>query len=386
MKTTRSAEVASAHRVGELDLLRFLAALAVVLYHYTFRGFSTGDMSTMPYPLLVPVTKYGNLGVELFFMISGFVILMSASSGSLRKFATSRVARLYPMFWACCTLTFIVTLLLGGAYFSVSAPQYAVNLTMLSGFLDVPSVDGVYWSLFVELRFYALVALVLLFRQLERTQLLLALWLIASVVLEFAPLPLLGFLLITDYSPLFIAGAFCFLIRSRGVTFARLGLVGAAWTVALYHALGDIPKLEAKYHTQLSPYVVGGVISVFFVVLIAVALRRTGRLAAINWVTLGALTYPLYLIHQNIGYMIFNAAYPTVNPHVLLWGTVLGMLVLAYLLDRAIEQRYARAFKGFLEGRLTAVLAALPLDRLGQLSFPARAHSKPHHGLKRKLD
>ena len=62
------------------------------------------------------------------------------------------------MFWACCTLTFIVTLLLGGAYFSVSAPQYAVNLTMLSGFFDVPSVDGVYWSLFVELRFYVLVA------------------------------------------------------------------------------------------------------------------------------------------------------------------------------------------------------------------------------------
>ena len=79
---THSVKAVTGHRVGELDLLRFLAALAVVLYHYTFRGFSNGDMSTMPYPLLVPVTKYGSLGVELFFMISGFVILMSASSGS----------------------------------------------------------------------------------------------------------------------------------------------------------------------------------------------------------------------------------------------------------------------------------------------------------------
>ena len=226
----------------------------------------------------------------------------------------------------------------------------------------------------------------MLFRQLERAQLLLTLWLVASVVLEFAPVPTLGFLFIADYSPLFIAGAFCFLIRSRGVTFARLGLVGAAWIVALYHALDEIPKLEAKYHAQLSPYVIGGVISVFFVFLLAVALRRTGRLARVNWVTLGALTYPLYLIHQNIGYMIFNAAYPTVNPHVLLWGTVLGVLALAYLLDRMIEQRYARAFKGFLEGRITVVLAALPLDRLGQLRFPARAHGRPQHGLKRKLD
>ena len=384
MKTTRSAEVTkSAYRVGELDLLRFLAALAVVLYHYAFRGFAAGDMSTMPYPLLVPVAKYGNLGVELFFMISGFVILMSASSGSLRKFATSRVARLYPMFWVCCTLTFVVTLLLGGAHFSVSAPQYAVNLTMLSGFLDVPSVDGVYWSLFAELRFYALVALVLLFRQLERTQLLLTLWLVASAVLEFTPVPLLGFLLITDYSPLFIAGAVCFLIRSHGATLTRLGLVGAAWTFALYHALDEIPRLEAKYHTPLSPYVVAGVVSVFFIALVAVALRRTGGLERVNWVTLGALTYPLYLIHQNIGYMIFNAAYPTVNPHVLLWGTVLGMLALAYLLDRAIEQRYAGAFKRFLEARVTVVLAALPPAR-GQLRF-SRVR-RPQRGLKRKLD
>ena len=383
MKTTRLAEVIAAYRVGELDLLRFLAALSVVLYHYAFRGFSADELSTMPYPLLVPAAKYGSLGVELFFMISGFVILMSASSGSLKKFATSRIARLYPMFWVCCTLTFIVTLLFGGAHFSVSAPQYAVNLTMLSGFLKVPSVDGVYWSLFVELRFYALVALVLLFKQLGRIQLLLALWLVASVVLVFAPVPLLGFLLITDYSPLFIAGAFCFLIRSRGLTSTRLGLVGAAWMVALYHALGDIPKLEAKYHTEFSPYVTAGIISVFFVVLIAVALRRTGWLAEVNWVTLGALTYPLYLIHQNIGYMIFNAAYPTVNPHVLFWGTVLGMLVLAYLLDQAIEQQYARAFKRFLEGRVTVVLA-IPLSRRQLRAF--RVRGRPQHDLKRKLD
>ena len=338
----------------------------------------------MAYPLLAPVAKYGDLGVELFFMISGFVILMSASSGSFKKFTISRVARLYPMFWVCCSLTFVVTLFLGTAHFTVSLPQYLTNLTMLSNFFKVPPVDGVYWTLFVELRFYALVALVLLFRQLGRIQLLLTLWLAASVVLEFVSVPFLHALLLAAYSPLFIAGALCFLIRSRGVTVMRLVLVGVTWMSALYHALEDIPKLEASYHTQLSPYVVTGIISVFFVVLIVVALRRTGRLAAVNWVTLGALTYPLYLIHQNIGYMIFNAAYPTVNRHVLLWGTVLGMLVLAYLLDRAIEQRYARAFKRFLEGRVTVVLAALPLGRRQLRVF--RAHGRPQHDLKRKLD
>ncbi len=99
-------------RVSELDLLRFFAAFSVLLYHYTFRGYAAGDMSIMPYPLLAPISKYGYLGVDLFFLISGFVILMSASSGSLKRFAISRIVRLYPAFWVCCTVTFIAIILL----------------------------------------------------------------------------------------------------------------------------------------------------------------------------------------------------------------------------------------------------------------------------------
>ena len=71
-------------RVNEIDLLRFVAALAVVFFHYAFRGYAADDRSIMPYPLLAPIAKYGYLGVELFFLISGFVILMTASRGSLR--------------------------------------------------------------------------------------------------------------------------------------------------------------------------------------------------------------------------------------------------------------------------------------------------------------
>ena len=93
-------------RVNEIDLLRFFAALAVVFFHYSFRGYAADAMSIMPYPLLASLSKYGYLGVELFFMISGFVILMTAANGSLRSFAISRIVRLYPAFWACCTVTF----------------------------------------------------------------------------------------------------------------------------------------------------------------------------------------------------------------------------------------------------------------------------------------
>lgn len=132
----------SKSRVNEIDLLRFLAALSVVFFHYSFRGYAADGLSRMPYPFLAPFTKYGYLGVELFFMISGFVILMTVASGSLRTFIISRFTRLYPAFLACCTITFIVTILIGAPKFSASLRQYIINMTMLGKFVGIPSIDG----------------------------------------------------------------------------------------------------------------------------------------------------------------------------------------------------------------------------------------------------
>lgn len=77
-----------------------MAALAVMIFHYGFRGNAVG-MSQFSYEPMAEAAKYGYLGVELFFMISGFVILMTASAGSLRRFCVSRAVRLYPSFWIC---------------------------------------------------------------------------------------------------------------------------------------------------------------------------------------------------------------------------------------------------------------------------------------------
>lgn len=336
-------------RVNELDLLRFLAALMVVFYHYTFRGHAADNLSVMPYPWLAPVAQYGYLGVELFFLISGFVILMTAASGSLRGFLISRFVRLYPAFWAACTLTSAVTLLLGGERFHVAVSQYLVNMTMLSGFVGVRSIDGAYWSLFVELRFYALIALVLLLGQIKRIQPLLIGWTVVTAALEFVQVGLLRNVLIYEYAPYFIAGATFYLVRSSGLTTQRAGLLLANLALALRHSLAALPELDKHYATHNDPIVVGACVVVFFAVMLAVSTGRAGPIGQRQWLTVGALTYPLYLIHQNIGYMVFNALYPAVPSHVLLWGTVALVCVGARVLNTQVEGRTAKPLKRALE-------------------------------------
>lgn len=332
-------------RVNEIDLLRFLAALVVVFFHYTFRGYAADDRSIMAYPMLAPVAKYGYLGVELFFMISGFVILMTASRGSLRNFAVSRFVRLYPAFWACCTLTFVAIVLMGGDRYSATFGQYLVNLTMLNGFVGVPSIDGVYWSLFIELQFYAMVAVLLVLGRIHQAPHFLTLWLALTVVLEIFPVGPLRFLFISDYSAYFIAGATAFLVWSRGLSLRRAVVMISCLVIALHQSLDGIPAFETHYGTHMNPLVITGIIFSFFAVMLAVALRRTGALGQRRWLIAGAITYPLYLIHQYAGFMIFNAAYPAIDRNLLLWGTVLLMLGIAYAVHVLVERKFSPKLK-----------------------------------------
>lgn len=62
------------------------------------------------------------------------------------------------------------TRLIGGERLPATLPQYLVNMTMLNGCAGVRSIDSAYWSVFVELRFYVLVTMVLLLGQIQRIQ------------------------------------------------------------------------------------------------------------------------------------------------------------------------------------------------------------------------
>lgn len=355
-------------RVNEIDLLRFLAALAVVFFHYAYRG-PAGGFSAMPYPLLAPVAEYGFLGVELFFMISGFVVLMTAAaSARLRDFCISRVVRLYPAFWTCCTITFLASIALA-ARPGVTFVQYAVNMTMVADLFRVPLLEGAYWSLLVEIRFYALVAALLVIGQIHQAQRYLVMWLLACIALAIlarfpevsAPagaLHIARSLLIYDYAAYFIAGATCFLIWKKGAAMSRMTVLAGAWGLALLQSGVIVRKVRVENAmSTLNGGIVIGILTLFFVVMLLIALGRTGAIARRRWPLAGAISYPLYLLHQNIGYLVFNRFYPTVNAHLLLWGMIAAVLGAAYGVHVLVERRFASRMKTYLTGALMSVPA-----------------------------
>lgn len=332
-------------RIPELDLLRFLAAIAVVFFHYAFRGYAGDDLTTMHYPALEPVAQYGFLGVHLFFMISGFVILMTAGDGSIKRFIASRASRLLPAFWVCCTITFFVTLAIGGDRFTATWPQYLVNLVTLGGGFGADPIDGAYWSLGAELRFYRLVGILLIIGQIHRAERWLYVWLIGTVLVELFPFIKLKGFLVTDYAGFFIAGAACFLIRAYGSSRSRIALVCAAWALSLYHEFQLLPHFSENFGKPLNPAVVAAVMTSFFVVMLVLALRRTPILTSSRWVWFGAVSYPLYLIHQNVGYMLFNDVGSAVDRVVMFWGVVAAAIGAALLVHVLVEKPSARPMK-----------------------------------------
>lgn len=330
-------------------MLRFMAAFAVMLFHFAFRGAASGDMTVMSYPCLLPYAVYGYLGVNLFFIISGFVILMTASEGSLPRFAISRAVRLYPAFWVCCTATFVAILLFGTPYHTATFKQYLYNMTMLSGFFYVPYIDGAYWSLVVEIQFYALVAVCLLLRQISKAEEWLTSWLVITLLLDIFRNDLLSRLFILAYAPYFIAGGMFFMVWSKGITSSRIITIAVSWFMAMYHAQQDFVDFQVRYHTELDLRVICVLITLFFAIFWLIACKATGEFGRRSWIAISALTYPLYLVHEIIGYIIFNAAFSRFNQHLVFWGTVALMLLMAYAVHVYAERRYAPALKRFLD-------------------------------------
>lgn len=234
---------------------------------------------------------------------------------------------------------------MGNQEFKLSLADALINLTMVPEWFDVPLVDGAYWSLAIEVHFYICVYLAIRLSLLKRIELLLALWLCVSLVDAIHRMYVLELWLNARWGPFFVAGAACYLIRTRGYTTTRAALMGVAYLLSVHSVLQELKRGS----TDLDPAIVVGVISIFYLLFVLIAFNKW-RMQEAAWTTIpGFLTYPVYLIHQNIGYVVDQKLYELTHSWWLSIGIVLaGVLTTATLIHFSIERKAGPKLRSWL--------------------------------------
>lgn len=328
-------------RINSLDLIRFLAAFGVLLAHYSFSFTFQGAINS---PFLVSISefaRYGYLGVHIFFVISGFVILQSALNSDASKFFVGRFVRLLPLFAICSGITICIRIWRGDE--GLTLLTYLANLSFFPyRVAGQPYIDGVYWTLAYEIQFYFYVLLLLIIGNIRRHILPLT-WLWFACCFLWALFPLLPLgggrgivnrISMADYAPLFIVGISMLLCLEKAKASRVLLLAGATMLAAwneTQHLTGN---------SAFDPRISAGAILLMPAIAI-ILIKKYPYLGGRCSLLLGAASYPLYLLHQEIGLTIAKTFHLGVG----ILGVGLGLLLFSVslgLLDERIRPALRR--------------------------------------------
>jgi len=275
-----------------IDLLRFFAAFIVAIYH--------SNLELPPvenwYRHLI---SYGWAGVPIFFVISGYCILLSAyHSKDWIDFSIKRFFRIFPAYWASLLVVLAAAIfqkLYTGTNSVHNIPQSATellaNITMLTApFTAVKTMSMVYWSLTCELLFYLLIAGVLIFRKGISIYLLL----IISTISLITPIQKTGVLFFLDQWPGFSLGIVIYYL------FHGSNRAERAFSILLL--IISLCGLYLKFIVQGNiAYAVAAVISFILILSGSFLAIRENSISR-----LGKYSYSIYLLHVPIGIFIFS--------------------------------------------------------------------------------
>ncbi len=339
-------------RFGEIDVLRGICALAVVLYHFTARfealvGFDgapdPGVYTRLPFTVI-----WGFLPVYAFFTISGFVITMTIErSRTGSDFIVSRFSRIFPVYWVAVGLTYSLWQLRPAFDWHVTVPQMLVNLTMLQDFAYVPHVDGVYWSLGVELAFYAGIWLLFIAGGWNHLRLVCAFWLAGSVAYALLGDGLhipyrVASALDLKYAPYFVTGIALYRLNQ-----ARMKRRDRPWRDWLLLGAAAVSFFAVQKSGE-GIYMLG----VLAIWLLCIS-GRVNFIARKPLVYFGTISYALYLTHQMIGYQVLQAVpgSPAFRIAVATAVAIALASALTFLVERPAQRAIRRRYRAWMARR-----------------------------------
>ena len=288
--------VSGAGRFYGVEVLRFMAAAMVVFTHSTFYAHERNDPAVL-------VWHFGEAGVDIFFVISGFVIVIaSRRSGdwvSAGYFASRRFLRIIPMYWLATSLNIAIL---------IAMPSLVLHSGLDWGqiarsYLLIPDVNsdgriepllGVAWTLYFETFFYVVFGLALLLRVSP----------FAFVPAVLAVFVAMSFFKTADWPALAVYANPIVLEFLAGMAIAaniqRLQ-VGRAAAYSLLLGGAVLLLVLGEVHGELPPIIYRGLPSVLIVAGM-VAAEKFIDWSRLGWlIYLGGASYAIYLFHPLIG-------------------------------------------------------------------------------------
>jgi peptidoglycan/LPS O-acetylase OafA/YrhL len=349
-----------------LALIRAVAALMVVYDHLVGMWLTSNRVNWQPAVMLDRwvfdplhlMMHGGGLAVAMFFLVSGFVIFFVGYRETHRQFAVRRALRIFPPLW----VSIILLLVVYGVMMAVGSnmgegkqvesilrsdnpwPRIAAAMTLTNYLLATPAINGVAWTLIIEVLFYIAVALLLpLLRKNPRLAMVIAFMALAALQI-LARVHWTVFLLAVNgvYVTFLFLGSLIYLLWAKriGMRFFVIGTI-AFWGLFMH----GIAKIVAQPPFDVTDYGVSYAFAwLAFVVLLLLNDRiRLGRVTMF----FSRISYSLYLNHGGIGLLLLSLLYPVTGyplALVIAFGIVVGISAASYRWVEAPSQRLARTW------------------------------------------
>lgn len=292
--TGKTLDQQNSKRYEELDALRGLAAMLVVFFHITM-----GQSYYSSY------FKYGTTGVDLFFVISGFVIFMSIQNITRGvHFVINRVSRLYPTYWTAVTFTFVIYVAFSiyhgdenyGKYFI----EYLGNITMFQYYLKIRDLDGPYWTMIIEMLFYISILLLFQTKLLKYLNVVFIVLCISIVALTQSSFKesyyenIIHWFPLIQFLPLFFAGITFYKIHIKKENLCfhySIVILCFICQIALFPYAG-----RSSNYINITEYSM--MLLIYFVLITLFVNNSLSFIVNTTTLFLGKISYALYLIHQ----------------------------------------------------------------------------------------
>lgn len=341
-------------KIDYVEVLRFMLAFLTMVWHYYYFGPRVGVVggaSAGIFPL-----RYFSFSVEVFFIISGFIITASSIKRRPFDFLIGRMVRLGPCLLVCATISLAAGLVFGH---HPSAKSYFASIFIIP-LVFTNGADWSYWSLRLEIVFYTVIFLSAWCINIEKNVFRIALLLVTCDAVSIAAEHIFGVHLfgsetvqypIERYLSFFAIGMmlYALLVQKRQGPGMVVALAAALFTGSFrcYEEANRIADLVKDVRVSAP---VGFCILITGVALFVVFARSTtNRRAASLFSTLGKTSYPLYLLHQNMGYLLIRFVDTRFHPGfdsrpIVMVAMVLLAWVIALVVEPVLAVYYRQCF------------------------------------------